>query len=38
MLAEFVEQPWTKQHIPVFAAFSASDVNHHALTVDVTDS
>src|SRR6266446_2573709 len=33
---EFVEQLWAEQHIAVFAAFAALDVNHHALTVDVT--
>src|SRR5713226_3253303 len=32
---EFVEQLWAEQHIAVFAAFAALDVNHHALTVDV---
>ena len=35
VLPEFVQQLWTEQHIPIFAAFAASDVNHHALTVDV---
>src|SRR6266851_7151206 len=37
VLAEFVEQLLAEQHIPVFAAFAALDVNHHALTVDVAD-
>src|SRR5260370_475697 len=34
---EFFEQLWAEQHIAVFAAFAALDVNHHALTVDVSD-
>src|SRR5713101_5556586 len=33
---EFVEQLGAEQHIAVFAAFTALDVNHHALAVDVT--
>ena len=36
VLPEFVEQLCAEQHIAVFAAFTALDVNHHALTVDVT--
>src|SRR5208282_2121414 len=36
VLAEFVEQHWTEHYVPVFAAFAAPDVNHHALAVDVT--
>jgi hypothetical protein len=36
VLAEFFEQLWAEQDIPVFSAFTALDVNHHALTVDVT--
>jgi hypothetical protein len=35
VLAEFVEQHRTEHYVPVFAAFAASDVNHHTLTVDV---
>lgn len=35
--SEFVEQLWAEKHIPVFAAFAAVDVNHHALTVDIAD-
>src|SRR5713226_10241278 len=37
VLPEFVEQLWAEQHIAVFAAFSALDVDHHALGVHVTD-
>src|SRR6266481_321697 len=37
VLPEFFEQLWAEQHIAVFAAFAALDVNHHALTVDVSD-
>jgi hypothetical protein len=33
---EFVKQLWAEQHIAIFAAFTALDVDHHALTVDVT--
>src|ERR1700674_1060099 len=36
MLPEFVEQLGAEEHIAVFAAFTALDVDHHALTVDVT--
>src|SRR5580704_10834920 len=36
VLAEFVEQHGTEHYVPVLAAFAASNVNHHALTVDVT--
>src|SRR5580658_5793680 len=32
---EFIEQFWAEQNIAVFATFTASDVDHHALTVDV---
>src|SRR5208283_1811417 len=37
VLAEFSEQHWAEHYVPVFASFAASDVNHHALTVDVAD-
>ena len=37
VLPEFVEQLWAEQHIAIFAAFAALDVNHHALAVDVTN-
>src|SRR6202521_1436294 len=36
VLPEFVEQLGAEQHIAVFAAFTALDVDHHALAVDVT--
>src|SRR6266481_7416616 len=36
VLPEFVEQPGAEQHIAVFAAFTALDMDHHALAVDVT--
>src|SRR6202022_1296531 len=36
VLPEFVEQPCAEQYIAVFAAFTALDVDHHALAVDVT--
>ena len=36
VLTEFIEQHRTEHHVPVSATFTASDVNHHALTVDVT--
>src|SRR5882672_2072535 len=36
VLPEFVEQLCAEQHIAVFAAFTALDVDDHALTVDVT--
>ena len=36
VLSQFFEQLWTEQHIAVLATFSALDVNHHVLTVDVT--
>src|SRR5712664_4313762 len=36
VLPEFVEQLCAEQHIAVFAAFTALDVDHHALAVDVT--
>jgi hypothetical protein len=29
--------PFTEHDIAIFAAFSATDVHHHALTVDVAD-
>src|SRR3984893_4860548 len=37
VLPEFVEQLCAEQHIAVFAAFTALDVDHHALTIDVAD-
>jgi hypothetical protein len=37
VLSEFLEQFWAEQHIAVFAAFTASDVDHHALAIDVAD-
>src|SRR5260370_37278048 len=37
VLPEFVEQPGAEQYIAVFAAFTALDVDHHALAVDVTN-
>ena len=37
VLAQFPEQFWAEHHIPVFAPLAASDVNHHALTVDIAD-
>ncbi len=37
VLAQFVKQLGAKHDIPVFAAFSSLDVNHHALTVDIAD-
>src|SRR5271166_5779249 len=36
VLTEFIEQHRTEHYVPVSATFTASDVNHHALTVDVT--
>ena len=35
--SKFFEQLWAEQHIAVLAAFTALDVNHHALTVDIAD-
>src|SRR5215472_9081986 len=35
VLAQFVEQLGAEHDIPVFAAFSSLDMNHHALTVDI---
>src|SRR6267378_1987942 len=37
VLPEFVQQPCAEQYIAVFAAFTALDVDHHALAVDVTN-
>ena len=37
VLAQFPEQFWAEHHIPVFAPLAASDVNYHALTVDIAD-
>jgi hypothetical protein len=37
VLPEFVEQLSAEQHIALFAAFSALDVDDHALTVDVAN-
>src|SRR5262249_45667764 len=37
VLAQFFEQLGAEHDISVFAALSASDMNHHALVVDVTD-
>jgi hypothetical protein len=36
VLTEFSEQHRTEHYVPVSAALAPSDVNHHALTVDVT--
>jgi len=35
--SKFFEQLGAEQHIAVFAAFAALEVNHHALTVDVAN-
>ena len=35
VLAQFVEQLGAEHDIPVFAALSPLDMNHHALTVDI---
>src|SRR5262252_2154617 len=37
VLAQFLEQLGAEHDIPVFAAFSSLDVNHHALAVDIAD-
>src|SRR5258708_19406796 len=37
VLPEFVEQLCAEQYIAVLAAFTALDVDHHALAVDVTN-
>lgn len=38
VLAQFFEQLGAEQHISVSAAFATSNVNHHALAVDIADS
>src|SRR5271157_4241658 len=37
VLSQFPEQFWAEHHIPVFAPLAASDMNHHALAVDIAD-
>ena len=37
VLPESFQQLWAEHHIAVFAAFTALDVDDHALTVDVAD-
>src|SRR5260370_21149983 len=37
VLPEFFEQLWAEQHISVYAAFAALDMNDHALAVDIAD-
>src|SRR5215471_5135866 len=37
VLAQFVEQLRTEHYVAIFAPLAASDVNHHALAVDVGD-
>ena len=35
--AQFVEQLGAEHHVAIFAPLAATDMNHHALTVDVAD-
>jgi len=37
VLAQFFEQSGTEHDVPVFAALSSADMNHHALAVDIAD-
>src|ERR1700688_231237 len=37
VLTQCLEQFWTEHHISVFASLAASNVNHHALAIDVAD-
>src|ERR1700692_4857324 len=37
VLAELFEEFWTEHHVPIFATLTSSDVNHHALAVDIRD-